>query len=104
MYDVECPYCGAEIEINHDDGYGYEEDETIATGAAAALAGGMDAEKINVRAVCLIKSITSLAFNKLLGSSMILLSGVLILVENEFIEIAKFLSYNIYRFAIIICC
>lgn len=28
MNDVECPYCGAEVEINHDDGYGYEEDET----------------------------------------------------------------------------
>lgn len=27
MYsDVECPYCGAGQEINHDDGYGYEED------------------------------------------------------------------------------
>ena len=26
MYsDVECPYCGAEQEINHDDGYGYDE-------------------------------------------------------------------------------
>ena len=24
---VECPYCGAEVEINHDDGYGYTEDE-----------------------------------------------------------------------------
>ena len=23
--DVEFPYCGAELEINHDDGYGYEE-------------------------------------------------------------------------------
>jgi len=23
--DVEYPYCGAELEINHDDGYGYEE-------------------------------------------------------------------------------
>lgn len=23
--DGECPYCGEEIEINHDDGYGYEE-------------------------------------------------------------------------------
>jgi hypothetical protein len=23
--DTECPYCGADIEINHDDGYGYEE-------------------------------------------------------------------------------
>jgi len=27
MYDVECPYCGARLEINHDDGYGYEEDQ-----------------------------------------------------------------------------
>ena len=27
MKDAECPYCGAEIEINHDDGYGYAEDE-----------------------------------------------------------------------------
>ncbi len=27
-YDVKCPYCKAEQEINHDDGYGYEEDET----------------------------------------------------------------------------
>jgi len=25
--DVVCPYCGEEQEINHDDGYGYEEDE-----------------------------------------------------------------------------
>lgn len=25
MKDVKCPYCGAEEEINHDDGYGYEE-------------------------------------------------------------------------------
>lgn len=24
--DVKCPYCGTEQEINHDDGYGYEED------------------------------------------------------------------------------
>ena len=24
--DVKCPYCGEEQEINHDDGYGYEED------------------------------------------------------------------------------
>lgn len=23
--DVECPYCWAEVEINHDDGYGYDE-------------------------------------------------------------------------------
>lgn len=26
MSDVNCPYCGAEQEINHDDGYGYEEE------------------------------------------------------------------------------
>ena len=26
MSDVECPYCGADIEICHDDGFGYEED------------------------------------------------------------------------------
>lgn len=25
MADVQCPYCDADIEINHDDGYGYEE-------------------------------------------------------------------------------
>lgn len=25
MSDVECPYCGHGQEINHDDGYGYEE-------------------------------------------------------------------------------
>ena len=28
MSDVECPYCGLGQDINHDDGYGYEEDET----------------------------------------------------------------------------
>lgn len=28
MSDVECPYCGEEQEINHDDGYGYEEGRT----------------------------------------------------------------------------
>lgn len=28
MYDVECPYCGAEQDINHDDGYGYDESRT----------------------------------------------------------------------------
>lgn len=28
MSDVKCPYCAADVEINHDDGYGYEEDET----------------------------------------------------------------------------
>jgi hypothetical protein len=28
MHDVECPYCEAGLEINHDDGYGYEEDKT----------------------------------------------------------------------------
>jgi hypothetical protein len=27
MNDVDCPYCGAPQEINHDDGYGYEEDK-----------------------------------------------------------------------------
>jgi hypothetical protein len=26
MKDVKCPYCGAMVEINHDDGYGYSED------------------------------------------------------------------------------
>jgi DNA-directed RNA polymerase subunit RPC12/RpoP len=26
-YDVECPYCGSKEDINHDDGYGYEEDK-----------------------------------------------------------------------------
>lgn len=26
MSDVKCPYCGEYQEINHDDGYGYEED------------------------------------------------------------------------------
>lgn len=28
MYKENCPYCNAIIEIDHDDGYGYEEDET----------------------------------------------------------------------------
>ena len=27
MKDIECPYCGFEQEINHDDGYGYGEDD-----------------------------------------------------------------------------
>lgn len=27
MSDTNCPYCGAEIEINHDDGEGYDEDK-----------------------------------------------------------------------------
>jgi len=27
MSDVECPYCGQGVEINHDDGYGCAEDE-----------------------------------------------------------------------------
>jgi len=27
MSDVNCPYCGSEEEICHDDGYGYEEDK-----------------------------------------------------------------------------
>ena len=25
--DIQCPYCGKDQEINHDDGYGYGEDE-----------------------------------------------------------------------------
>ncbi len=25
--DTECPYCGEDVEINHDDGYGYEESQ-----------------------------------------------------------------------------
>ncbi len=28
MSDVKCPHCKTEQEINHDDGYGYGEDET----------------------------------------------------------------------------
>jgi len=28
MIDTYCPYCDEGIEINHDDGYGYKEDET----------------------------------------------------------------------------
>jgi endogenous inhibitor of DNA gyrase (YacG/DUF329 family) len=28
LKDVECPYCGAGVDINHDDGYGYDENET----------------------------------------------------------------------------
>lgn len=28
MDSVECPYCGSEEEINHDDGFGYEQDVT----------------------------------------------------------------------------
>lgn len=27
MEDVRCPYCNRWQEINHDDGYGYEEDQ-----------------------------------------------------------------------------
>lgn len=27
MSDINCPYCDSEQEINHDDGYGYEEGE-----------------------------------------------------------------------------
>ena len=26
--NAECPYCGHGVEINHDDGYGYKQDET----------------------------------------------------------------------------
>ena len=28
MKDIECPYCDFLQDINHDDGYGYQEDET----------------------------------------------------------------------------
>lgn len=28
FYDTECPYCGENVEINTDDGYGLEEDKT----------------------------------------------------------------------------
>lgn len=28
MSDVNCPYCESEQEINHDDGYGYEESQS----------------------------------------------------------------------------
>lgn len=28
MRDATCPYCGADVEIVHDDGYGYEQDQT----------------------------------------------------------------------------
>lgn len=28
MSDTTCPYCDAEVEINHDDGYGYDECKT----------------------------------------------------------------------------
>ena len=31
-YDIECPYCGAEQDICHDDGYGYVEDEVYEQG------------------------------------------------------------------------
>jgi len=27
MYDIKCPYCDAELEVCHDDGEGYAEDE-----------------------------------------------------------------------------
>ena len=29
MNDIDCPYCGKGQDINHDDGYGYEEDEVF---------------------------------------------------------------------------
>ncbi len=28
MNDLECPYCDAELKVNHDDGFGYAEDES----------------------------------------------------------------------------
>jgi hypothetical protein len=27
MHDAECPYCKEYVEINHDDGYGYDQDK-----------------------------------------------------------------------------
>lgn len=27
MFDIECPYCGKELDIDHDGGYGYAEDQ-----------------------------------------------------------------------------
>lgn len=27
-FDVECPYCGKGLDIDHEDGYGYEEGVT----------------------------------------------------------------------------
>lgn len=29
MKDIECPYCETEQDINHDDGYGYDENEVF---------------------------------------------------------------------------
>lgn len=29
MNDIKCPYCNEELEIDHDDGYGYSEDEVF---------------------------------------------------------------------------
>lgn len=29
MKDIECPYCGEWLDIDHDDGYGYEEGEVF---------------------------------------------------------------------------
>lgn len=29
MKDIDCPYCGKQQDINHDDGYGYEEDRVF---------------------------------------------------------------------------
>lgn len=34
MYE-ECPYCGSDVEINHDDGYGYDEDQIHNQGCRA---------------------------------------------------------------------
>lgn len=28
MYDINCPYCNAQLDIDHDDGLGYAEEET----------------------------------------------------------------------------
>ncbi len=35
MKDVRCPYCTAELNINHDDGYGYDENEIYQQGCGA---------------------------------------------------------------------
>ncbi|MFZ2809426.1 MAG: hypothetical protein WAZ60_23830 [Desulfosalsimonadaceae bacterium] len=37
MKDVDCPYCGAGLEINHDDGYGYEEDKVYQQECSSCL-------------------------------------------------------------------
>ena len=36
-YDVNCPYCNTNLKINHNDGYGYEEDELHQQGCSKCL-------------------------------------------------------------------